>query len=142
MVKLASWEWMFTTIASQLVRGLWKFNLIITMIFQGFIKAVLNFFQSGKSCVNNQWHFFFCNFSGVSKVYQVYQRLHGYLHGFRDLVDVLGLDDGFDVIFEQFGEVVLQFRTTEIGQNISPLWGFLLRWLQKLVNKRANAMIN
>ena len=78
MVKLASWEWMFTTIASQLVRGLWKFNLIITMIFQGFIKAVLNFFQSGKSCVNNQWHFFFRNFSSdVSKVTWIPSRFSG-----------------------------------------------------------------
>lgn len=37
------------------------------------------------------------------------------LDGFGDLVDVLRLDDGPQVVLQDFCEVVLQLRTSEVG---------------------------
>lgn len=43
------------------------------------------------------------------------------LHGFGDLVHVLGLDDGPQVVLQDLGEVVLQLRTSEVGQDLLPV---------------------
>jgi hypothetical protein len=39
----------------------------------------------------------------------------------RDQIDILRLDDRFDVVLEHFGEEVLQFGTSEVFQNLHPL---------------------
>lgn len=44
-----------------------------------------------------------------------------HLHGLGDLVHVLGLDDGPQVVLQDFGEVVLQLRTSEVGQDLLPV---------------------
>lgn len=44
-----------------------------------------------------------------------------------NLVHVLGFDDGFQVVFQQFGEIVLQFRATKVSQDFSPVWRVLFR---------------
>lgn len=40
---------------------------------------------------------------------------------FRDLIDVLRLDDGFQVVLEDFREVVLQLGAAEEHQNVLPI---------------------
>lgn len=40
-----------------------------------------------------------------------------------DLVDILGLNHGLEVIFQELGEVVLEFRSTEVLDNILPVRG-------------------
>jgi hypothetical protein len=37
----------------------------------------------------------------------------------------LWLNESFQVILQNLGEVVLQLRTTEVGQNFLPVWGIL-----------------
>lgn len=49
------------------------------------------------------------------------------LDGFWDLVDVLRLDDGPQVVLQDFSEVVLQLRTSEVGQDLLPVWRVLRR---------------
>ena len=39
----------------------------------------------------------------------------------RNLIDVLGLDDGLQIVLEDLREVVLQFRAAEILQNRLPV---------------------
>jgi hypothetical protein len=39
-----------------------------------------------------------------------------------DLVNVLRLDDGLQVILQNLGEVVLQFGAPEVGQNLGPVY--------------------
>jgi len=48
------------------------------------------------------------------------------LDGSGDLVDVLGLDDGLKVVFENLGEVVLQLGTTEVLENLLPVRGVVV----------------
>lgn len=55
----------------------------------------------------------------------------GTLDGARDLIDVLRLDDGLDVVLQYSGEEVLQLATTVITQNFGPIW--LLSGHQTLV---------
>ena len=45
-----------------------------------------------------------------------------YLHGLRDLVDVLRFNDSPQVVLQDFGEIVLQLRTSEVGQDFLPVW--------------------
>lgn len=44
------------------------------------------------------------------------------LDSLGDLVDVLGLDNGFQVILQNLGKVVLELRATEVGQDLLPVW--------------------
>ena len=48
------------------------------------------------------------------------------LDGSRDLVDVLGLDNGLEVILENLCEVVLQLGTTEVLENLLPVRGVVV----------------
>jgi len=48
-----------------------------------------------------------------------------YLNSLRNLVHILGLDDGLEVVLQDLGEEVLQLRATEIGQDLCPVWGIL-----------------
>ena len=43
------------------------------------------------------------------------------LDGSRDLIDILGLNDGLEVVLKNLGEVVLQLRTTEVLQDLLPV---------------------
>lgn len=43
--------------------------------------------------------------------------------GLGDLIDILRLDNGVEVIFEKLGEVALQLRTTEITDDVGPIGG-------------------
>lgn len=45
----------------------------------------------------------------------------GTLDGARDLIDVLRLNDGFDVVLQDSREEVLQLATTVITQNLGPI---------------------
>lgn len=47
------------------------------------------------------------------------------LDGLWDLVDVLRLHDGTQVVLQDFGEVVLQLRASEVGQDLLPVWRIL-----------------
>lgn len=60
-----------------------------------------------------------------------------YLHGLWDLVDVLRFDDGPQVVLQDFGEVVLQLRTSEVGQDLLPVWRILAQKTQSHVNKES-----
>eukprot|EP00656_Telonema_subtile_P042231 TRINITY_DN47736_c0_g1_i1.p1 TRINITY_DN47736_c0_g1~~TRINITY_DN47736_c0_g1_i1.p1 ORF type:complete len:139 (+),score=5.15 TRINITY_DN47736_c0_g1_i1:48-464(+) len=46
--------------------------------------------------------------------------LHGTLHGLGDLIDVLGLDDGLDLVLEEVLEVGLVLATTEVLHDLLP----------------------
>lgn len=46
----------------------------------------------------------------------------GYLDRLWDLVNILRFDDGPQVILQNFSEVVLQLRTSEVGQDLLPIW--------------------
>lgn len=48
-----------------------------------------------------------------------------YLDRLWDLVDVLRLDDGPQVVLQDFGEVVLQLGASEVGQDLLPVWRIL-----------------
>ena len=48
------------------------------------------------------------------------------LDGFRDVIDILRLDQGFEIVFQHFGEVVLQLGTTEVFQDFLPV-GWVLK---------------
>lgn len=37
------------------------------------------------------------------------------------MIDILGLDQRLDVVFENFGEVVLKFGSSEVFQDIRPV---------------------
>ncbi len=50
-----------------------------------------------------------------------------YLDSSWDLVDILRFNDGFQVIFKKLGEIILQLRTTEILEDLSPIWRLLYR---------------
>ena len=52
-----------------------------------------------------------------------------YLNSPGDLVHVLWLDDGLEVILQDLGEVVLQFRAAEVDQDLLPIWRFLQRYV-------------
>lgn len=47
------------------------------------------------------------------------------LDGLGNLVHVLGLDDGLQVILQNLGEIVLQLGASEIGEDFLPIWGSL-----------------
>ena len=51
--------------------------------------------------------------------------LHGSLHGPRDLVDVLNLRDGLDLLLKHLLEVRLELGPSEVLQDLRPLWGGL-----------------
>lgn len=40
---------------------------------------------------------------------------------FRDLIDILGFDDGLEIVLENLGEIVLQFRASEVSENFLPV---------------------
>ena len=48
-----------------------------------------------------------------------------YFHRPWDLVHILRLDDGFEIIFQDFGEIILKLGATEVGQDFLPVWGIL-----------------
>ena len=48
-----------------------------------------------------------------------------YLDSFGDLVDILGLDEGLEVILQDLGEEVLQLRAPKVGKDLRPVWGVL-----------------
>jgi hypothetical protein len=48
------------------------------------------------------------------------------LDGSGDLVDVLGLDNGLEVVLENLGEVVLQLGTTEVLEDLLPVRGVVV----------------
>lgn len=48
-----------------------------------------------------------------------------YLNCFRDLVDILWLYDGLEVVLQDLGEIVLQLRASEISQDLLPVRGSL-----------------
>lgn len=48
-----------------------------------------------------------------------------YLHRLWDLVDVLRFHDGPQVVLQDFGEVVLQLGSSEVGQDLLPVWRIL-----------------
>lgn len=50
---------------------------------------------------------------------------HFALDGTRNVVDVLRLDQCLQVILQDLGEVVLQLGSTEVLQNLLPVWGVL-----------------
>jgi len=52
-------------------------------------------------------------------------RVAAYLDGFWDLVNILRLYDGFQIIFQNLCEVVLQLGATEVRQNLWPVWRIL-----------------
>ena len=54
----------------------------------------------------------------------VEESLNGALDGLGDLVDELRFDDGLQVVFEDFGEVILQLGTAKISENLCPV-----RWI-------------
>jgi hypothetical protein len=56
--------------------------------------------------------------------------LHSALHCLGDVVNVLRLDDGLQIVFQNLREVVLKFGTTEIGQNFLPIGRVLSRSLE------------
>jgi hypothetical protein len=41
------------------------------------------------------------------------------------MVNVLRFDESLQIIFENFGEVVLEFRTSKVFQNFLPIWWIL-----------------
>ena len=45
----------------------------------------------------------------------VQQCLHGTFHRLRDLIHVLRLNDGFQVVLKDLGEIILQLAAPEVG---------------------------
>lgn len=45
-----------------------------------------------------------------------------YLDRLWDLINILRFDDSPQVILQNFSEVVLQLRTSEVGQDLLPIW--------------------
>ena len=39
----------------------------------------------------------------------------------RNLIHILGLDDGFQIILQDFGEVVLELAAPKVGQDLRPV---------------------
>lgn len=52
-------------------------------------------------------------------------KLSKYLDSFGDLVDILGLDEGLEVILQDLGEEVLQLRAPKVGKDLRPVGGVL-----------------
>ena len=50
---------------------------------------------------------------------------HLSLDGAGDLVNILGLDEGLEVVLEDLREVVLELRATEVLEDLLPVWGIL-----------------
>lgn len=50
--------------------------------------------------------------------------------GLGNLVDILRLDDGVEIILEQLGEVALQFGTTEVADDVGPIGGIFVQSAQ------------
>ena len=50
---------------------------------------------------------------------------HGALDGSGDVVDILGLNEGLEVVFKDLGEVVLELRSTEVFEDFLPVWWVL-----------------
>lgn len=46
--------------------------------------------------------------------------LKGTLDALGDIVDVLGLDDGTEIVFQQLCKVVLKLRAAEVDENVVP----------------------
>lgn len=57
------------------------------------------------------------------------------LNSFRDLVDILRLDDGFQIIFQNLGEVILELRSAEILEDFCPVWWVLRQQNKSFFNK-------
>lgn len=79
----------------------------------------------------------------VSGTHQFYPLIHFYrseptptsltdLDSLGDLVDVLGLDNGFQVILQNLGKVVLELRATEVGQDLLPVWWSLVEERERI----------
>jgi hypothetical protein len=42
------------------------------------------------------------------------------------MIDILRFDQGFEVIFKNFGEIVLKLGPAEIFENFLPIWGIIV----------------
>jgi len=47
------------------------------------------------------------------------------LDSLRDVINILGLDDSLEVVFQNLGEVVLELGATEVAENFLPVRGVL-----------------
>lgn len=56
----------------------------------------------------------------------------------RDVIDVLRLDEGFNVVFEDLGEVVLELRSTEVLEDLLPVRRGLLLRIESAVYHRCS----
>ena len=56
-------------------------------------------------------------------VFFVQQRLDRALDSFRDLVNVLGLDNGLQIVLQDLCEVVLELATAKVSKNFGPVRG-------------------
>ena len=54
-------------------------------------------------------------------IFLVQQYLHGTLHRLRDLIHVLRLNDSFQVILQDLGEIVLQLAAPEVSEDLRPV---------------------
>jgi hypothetical protein len=63
-----------------------------------------------------------CNFGFiVSFIFPVEQFLHLSPYSLWDLINVLRLDQGLQIILQDFGEVVLQLGATEVAEDLLPV---------------------
>jgi hypothetical protein len=51
---------------------------------------------------------------------------HGSLDGSRNVVDILRLDQGLQVVLENLGKVVLKLRSSEVLENFLPVGGIVI----------------
>ena len=61
---------------------------------------------------------------------------HNTLDGLGNVVNVLGLDDGLQVVLQNLGEIVLKLRTTEVSQDLLPVRGVLQSQLVSQTGER------
>jgi hypothetical protein len=62
----------------------------------------------------------------VSLVLLIQPLTHGAFCSLGDLIDVLGLDNGLQVLLQDASKVVLQLRATEVREDLTPGWCVLL----------------
>mmetsp|Transcript_6980 Transcript_6980/g.7817 ORF Transcript_6980/g.7817 Transcript_6980/m.7817 type:complete len:322 (+) Transcript_6980:839-1804(+) len=56
----------------------------------------------------------------VSLIFALHNADHGAFHSFGDVIHVLWLDDGLDVVLEEFCEEVLELTASEVEQDLFP----------------------
>mmetsp|Transcript_16711 Transcript_16711/g.24544 ORF Transcript_16711/g.24544 Transcript_16711/m.24544 type:complete len:414 (-) Transcript_16711:112-1353(-) len=71
----------------------------------------------------HQLHFLQSFLHHVPLALALHDDLHFPLHGTRDVVHVLGLDDRLQVVLQDAREVVLQLRAPEVGEDLLPVRG-------------------